>query len=677
MPTKHILAIFILLLIYTFPRNGITQGDTQLNLPEGAKARLGKGEITGISFSADGSQIAVGSATGVWLYDARTGVERKLLTNHVSRTDLVTFSPDGKMLATGTSNAILLWDVASGNLLKSINRQNAQIKSLRILEDSKALLCENHDGLVRLWDVKTGIEIKSFNLKYSEGFRDVLRSAFGYEVTTAGVYLNKIQENGLYAVGYKNGKIWLKDATTGKHLKTFQGPKGYINQLVFSPDGTTLAVNTNNAPIRLWDVNSGKSINGLTQKAKMFGILTFSKDAKTLACQRQSGEVELWDVATKTLRVTLGAGLAPPIHALAFSPNDSQKVVGVNPDGEIRVWDTNTGDELSVFSTGYTQRLTALAFSPDSTTIASGHTNTIMLWDALTFTQLSNGVDPKNWINALVFSADSSTVSGIKSFAYKKNTRGQLIKEGVKSTLSSWHTRTADKLSDLTVESYQGEAPMIPGVGGTAFSTVGGDAVVVFSQNGNMFATALNAEQATEDYRFTVHVWNIPDRTLNLTLKGHTDKVNALALTCDGKMLASGSDDGTIQLWDISIGLPTLSLPAGKTHALVFSSDGNILASINRTFDIQLWDVATGSQLTSIEEQNDYGNVLAFSADSTILACGSRDGTIRLWDVATRNKLSTLKGHVGWVHELVFSPDGKTLASGSWDGSIFLWNVPH
>ena len=674
---KHTPVIFILLLIYTtFIRDGVTQDDTQWRLPKGAKARLSKGQINSIKYSPDGTQIVVGSPTGIWLYDVRTGAELALFTDHVPSAEPVAFSIDSKRLVGAAYDAILIWDVATGNLLISISGRKLQIKALRILEDGKTLLCENHNHSVGLWDITTASKIKHFNPEPSSRFGDVLRSAFGYKVTAAVLYLNKIQENGLYAVGYKNGKIRLMDASTGKHLKTFQGPEGYISQLVFSPDGSTLAVNTNDAPIRLWDVNTGKSLIDLTQKAKMWGILTFSKDGKTLACQRQSGEVELLDIATKTLRTTLGAGLDPPIHALAFSPDDSQTVAGVNPEGEIRVWDANTGEELSVFSTGHKQRLTALAFSPDSRTIASGHMNTVILWDALNFTQLSNGVDPKGWINALVFSPDGSAVSGIRGFAYNKNTRGQLIKEGVKSTLHSWHARTADKLSDLTVESSQGEAPMIPGVGGTAFSTVGGVGVSVFSQKGNMLATSLNSEQATEDYRFTVHVWDIPDRKLNLTLKGHTDKVNALAFTRDGKMLASGSDDGTIQLWDISIGLPTRSLPAGKTGALAFSSDGKILASANSTDSIQLWDVATGRQWTSLKSENGYITVLTFSTDGKTLASGDRYGTIQLWDIATGNVLTTYKGHVNWIKALVFSSDGKTLASGSSDGAMFLWHVP-
>ena len=519
MKMKHAFIITILLLIYTlFPYIGIAQDHTQWKLPEGAKARLGKGEIRGISFSPDGTQIAVGSATGVWLYDTHTGAELALFTDYVSEIGLVAFSPDGKTLATGEYDTILIWDVATGNLLKSIKRQRTRIQALRILEDNKTLLCENHNGLVRLWDVTTGLEIKNFNPKSSDRFGGVLSSAFGYEVTTAGLYLNKIQDNGLYAVGYKNGKIRLKDATTGKHLKTFQGPKGRISQLVFSPDGTILAVNTSNAPIRLWDVNTGKSIKDLT-KTKMWGMLTFSKDGKTLACQGRFGDlesIELWDVATQTLRTKLGEDIGANIHIFAVSP-DAKTVARVNRNGEIWIWDTNTGEELSAFSTGHTQRLTALAFSPDNSTIASGHTNTIMLWDARNFTQLSNGVAPKGWISALVFSPDGSTVSGIKSFRFKRRTRGQFIKEGVSSTLSLWDTRTGDKLSDSPVESYFGELPKLPGVQNSSSSSTGAIGVVVFSQNGKMLAAALNADRATEDYRFTVHVWDIPDRKLNLT----------------------------------------------------------------------------------------------------------------------------------------------------------------
>ena len=677
MKTRHILVITIFLIHTLFLRTGIAQdNNTQWNLPEGAKARLSKGEIRGISFSPDGSQIAVGSSTGVWLYDARSGAERALFTDYTSRVGPVGFSPDGKTLVSGMYDTILLWDITTGNLLKSIKRQRSRIKSLRILEDSKTLLCENYDGSVQLWDITTGLKKKDFHPASSRGFGGVLRTVIRREVTTTKLYLHKSKDNGIFAIGHKDGKIRLEDAATGQHLKTLQGHENRVNELVFSPEGTILAAHTLNTPVRLWDVTTGHSLITLTEKLGFSSILMFSKDGKTFVGQTKSGEIELWDVATKKLRTRLGGKLNSTIHALAFSA-DVKTVAGANPNGEIRIWDANTGDELFSFVTGNTEKLNALAFSPDSSTLTSGHTTTIQFWDALTFTQLSNRIDANALLSALVFSPDGRTVTTAESFMFNIKKRDAFIEESVIGTMNLWDIRTGYKLSAFGVESRRGRAPMLLGQRGVSSSSGGIGGTVVFSQNGHMLATALNSERATDDHRFSILIWEVPQGKSHFTFKGHTDKVNVLAFTPNGHTLASGSEDGTIRLWDASTGTQILSLPAGKTNALAFSMDGKTLASINSTFSIQLWDTTTGNQLTTFKGQNGTANVLVFSTDDKILVSGGRNGTIQLWDIDTGNKLSTLKGHADWIEALVFSPDGKTFASGSHDGAIFLWDVPH
>ncbi len=662
---------------------------TRRNLPEGAKARLGKGSINGISFSPDGTQIAIGSATGVWLYDAHTGTELALLTDHTSGTGRVTFSPDGKTLVSGMYDGISLWDIDTGKLLKSFRREESAIKALKIIDDGKTLLCDNYDGYVRLWDITTG-EIKDFHPQSSRGFNRMLRDIIGREVTAADLYLNSVDNKGIFAVGYENGKIRLEDASNGEHLKTLQGHKDHVSQLAFSPDGTLLVANTPNAPLRLWDVNTGKSLKTLTQNTKFRGILTFSKDGKTLACQTREGEIELWDVASKTPRTTLGTKLdskiyqlafSSEIHQLAFSSN-SKRVVGANRNGEIRVWDVNTGDELFSFTTGHTQRHGTLAFSPDNSLFAAGQGSTIQLWDVPTFTQLSNRIDTDGY-TTFVFSPDGNTVTSAKGFAFTKKTYDAFVRESVIGKLSLWDTRTGDKISEFPVESHKGETPILPGQIHNSMYSGGmrhmGNNIVVFSKNGHMLATALNSDRATKSSRFTVLLWEVwedPRRQSQLTLKGHTDNIIALAFTSNGKTLASGSDDKTIRLWDVSTGTQMSSLRSGKVRALAFSMDGKTLASISNFSQIQLWNISTGRQLTSLKEQNDSVTVLAFSTDSNILASGSRDGVIQLWDISTGNKLTDLKGHVDWVSTLLFSPDGKALVSGSSEGAIFLWHVP-
>ena len=676
MKTKRVFTTAILLFICTvFLHNGATQDNTQRNLPEGAKARLSKGQINSINYSPDGTQIVVGSPTGIWFYDVRTGAERALLTDHVLTTGLVAFSPDGKTLASGMHDKILLWDVATGTLLKSIERQASTIKGLRIFDDGTTLLCENdYDGSVQLWDINTGSKKKDFHPSGSRGLSAVFGSMIGREIAAADLYVNKIDDNGIYAVGYEDGKIRLEDATTGRHLRNLQGPKEPVRQLVFSPDGTRLAAQTADGTIRLWEVTTGRVLKDLTQSSWVWGLLMFSKDGKTLACQGKAADIELWDVETQTLRITLG-GADTPISMLAFSP-DAKTVAGANLNGEIRVWDANTGDAVSVFRTAHAAWLDTLAFSPDGSTLASGDTATIRFWDTLTFTQRANPIKVQTaLLRAWAFSPDGSTVTTAERFKFEKRTRDAFVKESVLGRLSLWDTRTGKKLSGFGIEWHEGEAPVLPGQRKTAMSTGGMDGPVVFSQNGYMLATALNSERATKDNRFTVHLWETPHGKLHFTLKGHTDKVNALAFTHQGHTLASASDDGTIRLWDASTGTQMLSLPSGKTRALAFSTDGKILASISGAANIQLWDIATGNKRTALKGQSSFSDALAFSMNNKILASGSRDRVI-LWDATTGNKLATLKGQAYWINALAFSPDGNTLASGSEGGAIFLWHIP-
>lgn len=102
-----------------FPQNSAAENYTQINLPRGAKARLGKGSISDIAYSPDGKRLAVAGSLGIWIYDVQTGDEIDLLiARRWSSVRNVSFSPDGKTLASGSEdNTIRLWDVNTGNLI--------------------------------------------------------------------------------------------------------------------------------------------------------------------------------------------------------------------------------------------------------------------------------------------------------------------------------------------------------------------------------------------------------------------------------------------------------------------------------------------------------------------------------------------------------------------------------
>lgn len=163
-----------------------------------------------------------------------------------------------------------------------------------------------------------------------------------------------------------------------------------------------------------------------------------------------------------------------------------------------------------------------------------------------------------------------------------------------------------------------------------------------------------------------------------VVLEGHTEWVSSVSFSPNGQYLASGSRDGTIQLWEISSQkkLATLYGHTEGVSSVSFSPDGHYLVSGSLDKTVQVWEFPSGRILATLKGHTNWISSVSFSPDGRYLASGSWDGTIRLWQAPSGRKLSSLQGHTKGVSSIVFSPDGLYLASGSWDGTVRLWEVP-
>ncbi|KAG8888572.1 hypothetical protein FRB98_007437, partial [Tulasnella sp. 332] len=177
----------------------------------------------------------------------------------------------------------------------------------------------------------------------------------------------------------------------------------------------------------------------------------------------------------------------------------------------------------------------------------------------------------------------------------------------------------------------------------------------------------------------TVRLWDVGTATtISRQLIGHTSHVECLAWSSNGNILASGSKDTIVLLWNVESGAPlTLKGHAKTVTCLAWSPLETILASGSYDHTLQMWDPETA---TAVGEPSightEAISCVAWSPSETILASGSRDHTIRLWEAETGTTIGgLLNGHTSDVRCLVWSPDGKTLASGSTDATLRVWDV--
>ena len=149
-----------------FLQDSFAQDSPQWHLPEGVKARLGRGRIVEMRYSPDGTRLAVASSIGTWFYDTATFQEVDLFTGHTSWVTSIAYSPDGAMLASGggrEDNTIRLWDATTGEHKRTLTGHGWTVHSVAFSPDGKMLASGSGDQTVRLWDVATGEEKWSFS----------------------------------------------------------------------------------------------------------------------------------------------------------------------------------------------------------------------------------------------------------------------------------------------------------------------------------------------------------------------------------------------------------------------------------------------------------------------------------------------------------------------------------
>lgn len=507
---------------------------------------------------------------------------------------LIKFSPDGKLLAYQCKKNIKLWDVTKKreHLVFNCNYSFLAMIPNDFSPDGQILAAFSNENTVKLWDVNTGQEIKTFSGCNSEyiknGSPQISDIKFSHDGKILGI--NNTGGCKLYAID------------TGKEIMTQKDYEDYedaplaglcdpLATICFSPDRKILASIEKNA-VRLYDIATAKNISTICSDFTENAIdINFSPDGKILAILCYSGEnvVSFWDINTSQKLWSLREGFLLRFRLnFGFSPDGKTFAYPVERSS-LKLFNANTGEEIRTLINSFF-KIDNVDFSHDWKKLAYSIGNTIKVRDLDTEQEFRIRENDKNIID-ICFSPDGKTLA---------------------------YMDEDEKIRILDVTRRE-ESRKLTGHESAVNS-------ICFSPDGKILASSSSDS--------TIKLWNIETDKEIHTLYGHQSKsiVMSISFSPDGKTLASGGTDKTIKIWNVKTGkeIQTLSGHKGPVYSVSFSPDGNTLASSSSDKTIRIWDMTIGKELRTINGHIDTVNSVSFSPTGEIVASGSVDKTITL-----------------------------------------------
>ncbi|MEQ8238866.1 MAG: caspase family protein [Cyclobacteriaceae bacterium] len=582
------------------------------------------------------------------LFVSSLGLAQKLETvvqrGHYEAVKTVAFTPDGKYLLTGSRDkSIKLWEVNTGRELRSFLGHQSTVNDIAVSSDGKFFISSSADKTAKMWNISTGELLKTFG-----GHTDYLTSV-------ALSNNNKL----LITAGFDwEAKLW--DVPSGEMLKTFKvNPDkglGYGISASFSPDDKKVAFGGDNRSVMIYDVASGEQLEEYKPEKGFCGgcatFITFKNDQEIFSASNK-GDLKLWSTSGGK---TLDTYYTNPSEFTSLDFFEDRLLI--TTEDSLKIYSAKSKKLLMAKNLELEKEVTDARFSPDGKTIAISCDDTLVrLYDASTGALIRTYQGFLNLTDKAGIEYDKSSWDYyIRKYTSLKNDvrispDGQyLVKGKIGSIVRMWEVASGK----ITREFIGHEKAVLS---------------TEFSNDGKYLLTAGADGKAI--------LWDVATGKLIREFVGHRDVIFNVTFSTDQKSIATGSWDGTAKVWDLQSGelKQTLLFEQSAPYKLKFYNNDIylLIAGLDKT--LKLWEIDSKTEVRNFLGHTDIIHDFDIAPDNKMVASASWDGKVKFWDISNGLQAARMSDHEGPVYATTFSHDGMQVATAGLDRDIRIRNA--
>ena len=641
-------------------------------------------------------QLSAPHLVQIWCTRRDSPELERTLTGHKGGVLAVAVTPDGRLAVSGSDDKTLkVWNLQTGQELITLSGHLDGVGAVAVMPYGRYVISVGKDRKMKVWDLQIGRELFTLT-RFRDAMRFLIDLLRGRSPDVTTVALTPDGHQAIAASGERTLKVW--DLQTGQVKHTLKGHRGHVTAVAMMSDGRRAISGSEDGTLRVWDLQTGREVLTLARlRDRVVGIAVTPDGHRAVSASWNC--LKVWDLQTGRQEQSL-IGRGAKVTAVAMMP-DGRRVISAADDGTLTIWDLQTEQEVLILSRhggGLHGRVTAVAVTPDGRrAVSAADDGTLKVWDISTALNESRQTErigrrvvyavppPHNTVRAVVVTPDGRrvicafdggmlkvldlqtgqterTLFGDRNFVWAV----AVTPDGRRavSTMSGGTLEVRDLLRERREHALSGHRNLIR----SFFGFLGGCNPIVAA-----VAVTLDGHRAVSGSEYgTLKVWDLETGRKERTLSGHSEWVSGVAVTPDGRWAISASWDRTLKVWDLKTGWEehTLSGHRAGVSAVAVTPDGRraISASWDRT--LKVWDLKTGWEEHTLSGHRAGVSAVAVTPDGRWVVSGSRDGTLKVWDLQTGQEMAMVALD-GAIHQVAVAPDNVTIVAGGTVGNVY------